>query len=389
MNPIRSTLIPIRAVTHGPQHHFFGYYDRFPWDVSGRYLLAQQSTFMDRRPALADELLIGLIDLHDDNRFEPFASTRAWNWQQGCHLKWLNDQEIIYNDCDGERYISVIHNVETGAQRALSQPQYSITPDGQHSITLNFSRAYDIRAGYGYAAIADPWRDDNAPQDSGIWRQNLHNGEGELIISIRQIAEWGVDAPDLAAKHWLDHLFFNQDGSRFIFLHRWGQPRQGGGAWWKTRLFTAGRDGSSLYCLSDHEAVSHFDWRDPHTVLAWARRHDIGDRYFLFTDQSNHIEIVGEGVLTVDGHCTYSPDKQWILTDTYPDAEGFKTLILWNVQAQQRIDIGRFYGPMPADVDIRCDLHPRWSRDGQQVCIDSIHEGSRQMYVLDVSGIVG
>jgi Tol biopolymer transport system component len=78
-----------------------------------------------------------------------------------------------------------------------------------------------------------------------------------------------------------------------------------------------------------------------------------------------------------------------ILTDTYPDSEGFKTLILWNVQSRQRIDIGRFYGPMRPMSIFVCDLHPRWSRDGQQVCIDSIHEGSRQMYVLDVSGIVG
>ena len=31
----------------------------------------------------------------------------------------------------------------------------------------------------------------------------------------------------------------------------------------------------------------------------------------------------------------------------------------------------------------------RWSRDGRLVCIDSAHEGSRQMYVLDVTGVVG
>ena len=35
----------------------------------------------------------------------------------------------------------------------------------------------------------------------------------------------------------------------------------------------------------------------------------------------------------------------------------------------------------------RCDLHPRWNRDGRQVCIDSVHEDQRQMYLLDVSQI--
>ena len=28
-----------KAVTKGPKHHFFGYYDKTPWDKTGRYLL--------------------------------------------------------------------------------------------------------------------------------------------------------------------------------------------------------------------------------------------------------------------------------------------------------------------------------------------------------------
>jgi hypothetical protein len=52
------------------------------------------------------------------------------------------------------------------------------------------------------------------------------------------------------------------------------------------------------------------------------------------------------------------------------------------------VDIGRFFAPRELYEEIRCDLHPRWSRDGTQVCIDSAHEGSRQMHVLDVAEIV-
>ena len=134
--------------------------------------------------------------------------------------------------------------------------------------------------------------------------------------------------------------------------------------------------------------TSHFDWRNPKQILAWATQRDIGNRYFLFDDQSDKVELIADGVLTTDGHCSYSPDGRWVLTDSYPDRERMRTLILYRPDDNYRVDIGRFFSPKELDGEIRCDLHPRWSRDGQKVCIDSAHEGHRQMYVLDVSDIV-
>ena len=164
--------------------------------------------------------------------------------------------------------------------------------------------------------------------------------------------------------------------------------------------------------------VSHYDWRDRAHILAWARQEDVGNRFFLFTDRSDQRETIGEGILTTDGHCSFSPDRHWILTDTYPDEERMRTLILYCVEDNRRVDVGRFFAPPELDGEIRCDLHPRWSRDGRQVCFDSVearplstgppgarnerasespaerqdrrrlHEGTRQMYVIDVSDIV-
>ena len=52
------------------------------------------------------------------------------------------------------------------------------------------------------------------------------------------------------------------------------------------------------------------------------------------------------------------------------------------------MDLGRFHaGGLKGPV--RCDLHPRWSPDGRRVCFDSVHGGTRQMYVMDVSEVVG
>jgi Tol biopolymer transport system component len=32
----------------------------------------------------------------------------------------------------------------------------------------------------------------------------------------------------------------------------------------------------------------------------------------------------------------------------------------------------------------RCDLHPRYRPDGKQIGFNSVHEGSRQVYVRDI-----
>ena len=137
-------------------------------------------------------------------------------------------------------------------------------------------------------------------------------------------------------------------------------------------------------------AVSHFDWRAPDHILAWGSHRGIGDRYFVFRDRVDHqVTVLGEGILTEDGHCSYSPDGRWLLTDTYPVAEPYRTLILYDLLEDRRVDIGRFYSPPEITGEIRCDLHPRWNRDGTQICFDSVHEGHRQLYIVDVGQLVG
>jgi hypothetical protein len=173
--------------------------------------------------------------------------------------------------------------------------------------------------------------------------------------------------------------------------------------------------------------VSHFDWFNNDNILAWTlpsrsmtrtnrikasglkilKKYDIlrrglkkipiirnrliGGRFTLLKDTgeaSPSNETIGEGILTEDGHCSYSPDRQWILMDLYPDISNHRTLLIYNDKNNTRIDIGRFHSPRKLRDEIRCDLHARWNRDGTLICIDSAHEGTRQMYILDVTSIV-
>jgi hypothetical protein len=384
--PQTQRLLEARAVTHGPAHHFFGYYDKSPWDRSGRYLLCLATETPLQALTGTEVARIELVDLQASPGTPPriLAETRAWCWQQGSMLQWLpgaEDRLIIYNQLQDDRFVAIIQDVWTGEQRVLSRPIYALSPNGREAVSVNFSRLAWARPGYGYPALPDPWRQVSAPEDDGIYRVDLESGESQMLFSLAQLAATQPDDRMADCYHWFNHLQYNADGSRFLFLHRWGPP----GMFRQTRLYTAQPDGSHRYLVSDHDMVSHFDWLGRDQILAWARRHGVGDRYFLFRDRSSDFQVLGEEVFNCDGHCSFSPDEQWLMTDTYPNREHIRTLMLYHLASNHRIDIGRFYSPPAQHGEIRCDLHPRWRADGRQVCIDSAHgDGTRQMYLLDL-----
>ena len=74
-----------------------------------------------------------------------------------------------------------------------------------------------------------------------------------------------------------------------------------------------------------------------------------------------------------------------MLTDSYPLEDNCRKLFLYRLCDNTAFEIGSFYSDPSYPVPTRCDLHPNWSRDCRSVCIDSVHEGSRQIYLLDVS----
>ncbi len=389
---VETRLLPARAVTKGPRHHFVGYYDKTPFDLSGRFLVAHRNTFADRQPRPGEAVDIGIVDLEDDNRYIPLDRTTAWSWQQGAMLQWLGsapDREIIYNmfDESDRAYRATIRDVHSGKARTLPRPIYALSRDGLLAVSLPFDRLNRLRPGYGYMAAPERSPDDPAPEDDGLWHMDVETGFQHLIVPIaRAVAHEPLDS-FRGADHWFNHALFSPGGAWITFLHRWKQPE---GRGWATRMLVVRPDGSDLRVVWDTGMVSHFDWRDDRTILAWNRTPE-GEDHFTTKDVENgDWQLVGEDVLVRDGHCSYSPDRRWVLNDTYPDAQRIQTLMLYHPDDGRRIDIGRFPEPPEFAGPFRCDLHPRWDRDGRRVCIDSTHKhGQRQIYVVDVAPITG
>lgn len=385
-------LPPVRAITHGPKFHWFGYYDKFQFDPTSRYVLGMEVDFEHRSPKPDDVIKIGAVDLQNNDKWKELGQSRAWCWQQGCMLQRRPGpiDEIIWNErSDTEpKYVCHLLNVREDKKRTLSHPIYTISPDGRIAVTPDFRRIQDMRPGYGYPGFPDPYADDPAPKDSGIFRLDLNTGKHDLIISLADIAKFGqIPGNPKNAKHYFNHLLFNTDGSRFIFLHRWRAPELRS---FGTRMLTANPDGTDIRVVDPYGRTSHFIWRDPKHILTWSWHPSHKNAFYIYEDGSDRVEVIGKSTMTVNGHCTYLPGNQWILNDTYPDKKRNQNVYLYHVATGKKVPLGHFYLPPKYKGEWRCDTHPRFSPDGRSVVIDSPHGGNgRQMYLIDISKIVG
>lgn len=383
-----AALPPVRALTRGPKYHWFGYYDKLEFDPGSRYVLGMAVDFEHRSPRPEDAIELGMVDLEAADRWIPLAESTAWCWQQGCMMQWLpgSRSEIIFNARERGRYVSHILDVHTRRKRTLPAPIYAISPDARWAVAPDFRRLADTRPGYGYNGIPDPNADDKAPANAGIWRLDLSSGKHDLIFSFADALRIPSRLGDLAeAKHWFNHLLFAPDGRRFIFLHRWQGPND---KTFNTRMFTMNIEGKEIYELDPHGRTSHFIWRDPTHVLAWAFHPSHGERFYLYTDRTDQVEVVAKDVMTGNGHCTYLPGNRWILNDTYPGKDRLQHPYLYDTTTGQRIPLGHFVSPPQYTGEWRCDTHPRFSPDGKKVVIDSPHNGGRQLYLIDIAALV-
>jgi hypothetical protein len=379
---------PIRRVTNGLGFYWRGYYDKLLFDPTNRFLLANRSDFENRTPQADDKITVGMIDLEDGDRWIDLGESSAWNWQQGCMLQWVpgSKSTVVWNDRQGDRFVSHFLDVRSRENNTLPYPIYCLSQDGRWALSLDFRRLHDVRPGYGYAGISDPNKNVLAPEDSGIWKIDLASGKSELILSVAQVAAFPHAEPcGPGSKHRIEHLLFNPDGDRFIFLHRWEAPGQA--PQFSTRMFTASADGTDLHVIDPHGQTSHFDWRDNKNILAWAWHPIHGERFLLFRDRSNEVSVVGEGVMMCNGHPTYfsAPHRDWIVNDTYPDKYRHQRLYLFQESTQKRMPIGLFRAPADYTGEWRCDFHPAISRDCSKISFDSAHGRSgRQVYLAEL-----
>lgn len=388
--------VPARVITKGPKHHWFGYYDKLQFDPTNRFILCMEVDFEGRSPQPEDEINVGMIDIKNHDKWIEFGTSKAWSWQQGCMLQFIpgSDSLVIWNDRIDNNFVSHVMNIYTKTEHILPFAIYALSPDGIHAVTTDFERIQDTRPGYGYAGIPDPNKDKLAPENGGIYLCNLKTEEKKQIISYRQMANMpalqdeDANLDRATQKNWFNHLLFNTDGSRFIFLHRWKANSKKDVGGFATLMYTSDLNGENIRLVDPSNYTSHFIWKNNTQITAWTRQPSNGNGFYVFTDgKPEETTVLNQEKMPVNGHNTYLPkNSNWILNDSYPDKDRFQHVYLYNSETDVKIPLGDFYLPTEYKGEWRCDTHPRSSNNGNLVCIDcTVNNSGRQLVLLNIS----
>ena len=363
-------------------HTFFGYYDVTPFSSDGKRLLAMVTASIDHEKSARQGIQIGYYNLNDPKRFISVGQTQTWCWQMGCRLQWHPadpDRLILYNTMVDGSYGSVVQDVITKKiESRFAGPVYAVDNSGQRALSLNFSRLQRLRPGYGYRNLPDSTEGNQAPETDGIHRIDLEKNDSELIIDLRRLSNLEPSSSMKNADHYVNHLSFNPSGDRFMFFHLWEVNGQR-----YNRLMTSNWTGDDLCILEREGTASHYTWKNANELLATVHYKNAGTRYNLYSDRIGLKGVVGKGLLTKDGHPSYSPHGDELLTDTYPDKYREQNLLLLTGDNKLQ-KLASLYSPPRFRGETRCDLHPRWDREGKFVCVDETTKGRRKLGVLRI-----
>lgn len=440
----------VQRLTEGPKHHLFGFHDlQISNKADTKYLCLEVDTM--NRPPLPGELFgVGYVEeghfvkVGETTALNyPQGARQQWVADTDCFT--VNNRE---EDVWGTDLYDATTNKLLDRFPATT---HMLSKDGKLAYGLDYARLYRL-GGYGYTGLADVNENDPTPSHAGITVMDMQTKEVKLLVSVRQVAECGANGKvSKIGHHYLTHLCVSPDSSRIAFLHRYpladggectrlmtvgadgsnlrclGQGFLSHFDWMdNNHIYIFGRVNGSLESFRNNPILANPIVATSLRLAKKAVKSIIGknkslaassNSFLMFEDKEDAVAIsFAKDIIPVDGHPMTNPVyKDWCINDTYPDNEGYRDLMLYNFLRDERINLGRFRmifdkpdmqlvneffkGVEPTRIrnvedmafyrsGLHCDLHPRWNSKGDIVCFDSIHEGSRQLYAIDVRKII-
>ncbi len=350
-------------------------------------------------------------------KIDKIDQTDAWSWEQGSRLQWINENELIYNIKNGNNLSSCIYNIKSKKKKILENTVYSINHNYNY-LHINFERLWKLWRSYGYKNSGNLNEYNKEPEDDGIFICDFNNNK-KLLLSIKDAVKL-CGLVGLNKDFFLCHPTFNPSGNKFVSLLRFFNDT---GALISYFICTDIKTNKSQVLA--REKVSHFEWIQDEKIVVWSRninqnlaklrlnsfiekniiskiklvlnfatksfKSKILSTSYHLIDLKNLKKItkLSKDLLNEDGHPQISPNKRFLITDTYANNHKYQKLLLYDLKKNEVYVLGEFrLDNYLTNVNLKYDLHPRWDNTGNLICIDSSHEGSRQTYILNIEKLL-
>ncbi len=339
-------------------HTFFGYYDISPFNPESDEIVYIQ---------LPKELEFAniIISSVGDKGERVLTKTYAWNWQQGCRLRWMpnNSREIAFNDFIDGNYLTRIIDVDSRQEKRINAALYDISPDGKLGLSIDFERLQNKRPGYGYQC--GKYKEDKSSLfGEGIDLVDIDQDTKKRIITYGDIAKLDGCESDDFSKNYINHLSFSPSGNRFLFF--WLSVD---GCVHNARLLVCDIRTIEVFVVETEKRVSHYVWENDDQILYTAYDKDQSCHYYQYSLTTRNRTLLTE-VLNEDGHPSVLSTHS-ILTDTYPNLLGFQRILIYDSIIDKKKTILEIYSDCRVEGERRTDLHPRVNFKNRIVCFDS------------------
>lgn len=355
-------------------HTFGGYYDINNVSADGLkcfYLQVPKNANPKRNNASI------LIYDFATNKAEKVATTKAWCWQQGSRIMWLDDLHLIFNDIRNGKYISSIVDIKTKQKSIfLEYPIYDMVLDKHIAVTLNFERLELLRPGYGYPSVN--YRiSDFAPIDDGVFIVDLKTKEKRLIVSLDELRR-SCDSSD-NDYHYVNHASFSPRGDKFLFFHVWTKDNL---SMWKMELVLVDLKKNNSLAKINGYIFSHYCWMDNENILL-TEIGENGAKYYILSLNNLKLTSIDYKHLCCDGHPTFIKDKHLFVSDTYPQENCIQNLFIADINSIKNESIVKAFSDPRMYIDKRCDMHPRVTQKKLLINIDStFSDGTRKIIFI-------
>lgn len=358
------------------QEAFFGYYDKYPMNNSGWVInhLSRGDTKYDTVKGVRVEIiLVNILTKEVIN----IGSSLAYTWQQGTRAQWIDDDRLIYNDYQLENNCFSA-NIYSLSKRSIVKTMLHPVQDSSSKgfyLSLNYKRLMATTKDYGYKVGKNLTKEEllNIEND-GIILINYEDEEQKILHSLKDIASLENPKYSDGTIHTVNHIMLNDSGTGFIFIHRYFDKGIR-----HDRLIYSNFDKMSV--LVDENMVSHCAWLDDSNIVGYLRYNNI-DAYYQINTNSLKIEAVNgmNDNKVGDGHP--SPDKDFIVFDSYPDKSRLQSLFLFDRSKMTCDKLASVYQSTSFKGPSRCDLHPRFNINDKIIFFDSVFNGLRNQYYI-------